>query len=78
MIDYITSHFKWFFKLESASGLILLVSAVIALVLSNSYLSELYFSFLDAHIRIGIRNFGLDLSVLHWINDALMAIFFLL
>jgi NhaA family Na+:H+ antiporter len=76
MIDYITSHFKWFFKLESASGLILLVSAVIALVLSNSYLSELYFSFLDAHIRIGIRNFGLDLSVLHWINDALMAIFF--
>ena len=76
MINYITAPFKWFFKLEAASGLVLLIGAVIALFLSNSYLSENYFDTLNTHILIGTQNFGLDLSVLHWINDALMAIFF--
>ena len=36
----------------------------------------LYFSTLERYLFIGINNFGLKLSVLHWINDALMAIFF--
>ena len=76
MINYITVPFKWFFKLEAASGLLLLIGAAIALFLSNSYLSENYFDTLNTHILIGTQNFGLDLSVLHWINDALMAIFF--
>ena len=76
MINYITTPFKWFFKLEAASGLLLLISAVIALILSNTNLSHYYFSVLSAHILIGTENFGLDLSILHWINDALMAIFF--
>ena len=47
MINYITSPFKWFFKLESASGLVLLISAIIALIISNSSLSSLYFNTLD-------------------------------
>jgi Na+:H+ antiporter, NhaA family len=76
MINYISAPFRWFFKLESASGLILLIAAVIALILSNTSLSNLYFNVLNAHLLIGTQNFGLDLSVLHWINDALMAIFF--
>jgi len=76
MINYITAPFKWFFKLEAASGLLLLVAAVIALIFSNSYLSDLYFNILNSHIRIGSENLNLDLSVLHWINDVLMAIFF--
>ena len=76
MIKYISSPFRWFFKLEAASGLILLFAAVVALVISNSYLSGLYFSTLEKYLFIGINNFGLKLSVLHWINDALMAIFF--
>jgi Na+:H+ antiporter, NhaA family len=76
MINYITSSFRWFFKLESSSGLILLFAAVIALYLSNSNYSELYFQTLNTHIIIGTENFNLDLSVMHWINDALMAIFF--
>ena len=76
MINYITAPFKWFFKLEAASGLILLIAAVVALILSNTNLSYFYFKVLDAHILVGTNNFGLDLSVLHWINDALMAIFF--
>ena len=76
MIYYITAPFRWFFKLEAASGLILLLAAIIALILSNTYLSEYYFAILNSHILIGTKNFGLDLSFLHWINDALMAIFF--
>jgi len=76
MINYITSPFKWFFRLESASGLVLLISAVIALIISNSSLSPLYFNTLEHYLFIGINNFGMQLTVLHWINDALMAIFF--
>ena len=54
----------------------LLISAILALIISNSYLSEIYFETLNKYLFIGINNFGLKLSVLHWINDALMAIFF--
>ena len=76
MINYISKPFKWFFKLEAASGLVLLISAILALIISNSYLSEIYFETLNKYLFIGINNFGLKLAVLHWINDALMAIFF--
>ena len=76
MIHYISKPFRWFFKLEAASGLVLLFAAIIALVISNSDLSDLYFSTLNKYLFLGINNFGLKLSVLHWINDALMAIFF--
>ncbi len=76
MINYLSKPFKWFFKLEAASGLVLLFAAVVALIISNSELSELYFSTLNKYLFVGINNFGLKLSVIHWINDALMAIFF--
>ena len=76
MINYLSKPFRWFFKLEAASGLVLLFSAIVALIISNSNLSELYFTTLNKYLFIGINNFGLKLSVLHWINDALMAIFF--
>ena len=76
MINYISSPFKWFFKLEAASGILLLISAIAALIVSNSELSVYYFETLNKYLFIGINNFGLKLSVLHWINDALMAVFF--
>ena len=76
MINYITAPFKWFFRLEAASGLVLLIGAAAALTISNSDLSEYYFNILNTHLIIGSQNFGLDLSILHWINDVLMAIFF--
>ena len=78
MIKYLSKPFNWFFKLEAASGLILLIAAIFALVISNSNLSELYFQSLEKYLFIGINEFGLKLSVHHWINDALMAIFFFL
>ena len=76
MFKYISSPYKWFFKLEAASGLLLLISAVIALIVSNSAFSNIYFNTLNNYVFIGINNFGLKLSVLHWINDVFMAIFF--
>ena len=76
MINYLSKPFKWFFKLEAASGLVLLFAAIIALIISNSNYSDIYFSTLNKYLFIGINQFGLKLSVIHWINDALMAIFF--
>ena len=76
MINYITKPFKWFFKLESSSGLFLLIAAIIALFLSNSNLNTYYYDILNYHLLIGTQNFGLNLSIHHWINDALMAVFF--
>jgi NhaA family Na+:H+ antiporter len=55
---------------ETAGGLILIATAALALVIANSPLSEDYFLALHAHVG--------PLSVHHWINDALMALFFLL
>jgi NhaA family Na+:H+ antiporter len=76
MINYLSKPFKWFFKLEAASGLVLLIAAILALFISNSDLSDLYFHSLEKYLFIGVNEFGLKLSVHHWINDALMAIFF--
>jgi Na+:H+ antiporter, NhaA family len=76
MINTLSKPFKWFFKLEAASGLVLLIAAIIALVISNSVFKDVYFNTLENYLFIGINNFGLKLSLHHWINDLLMAIFF--
>ena len=76
MINHLSKPFRWFFKLEAASGLVLLFAAIIALIISNSNLSSFYFSTLNKYLFVGINNIGIKLSVIHWINDALMAIFF--
>ncbi len=61
---------KHFFKMESAGGIILVVAAAIAMFVANSPLNAMYQSVLHIYI--------LGMSVSHWINDGLMAIFFLL
>ena len=76
MIRTLSKPFKWFFQLEAASGLVLLIAAIIALVISNSIFSEFYFDSLKHYLFIGVNDYGLKLSVHHWINDLLMAIFF--
>ena len=78
MINYLSKPFKWFFKLEAASGLVLLFAAIIALIISNSVFSNSYFSILNEYLFLGINDFGLKLSVIHWINDGFMALYFLL
>ena len=78
MIQYISKPFKWFFKLEAASGLVLLFAAIIALLVSNSTFNTTYTDVLNTYFLLGFKNFGIKLSILHWINDALMAVFFFL
>ncbi|MBZ9768619.1 Na+/H+ antiporter NhaA [Mesorhizobium sp. CA6] len=55
---------------EAAGGIILMVAAALALIVANSPLAETYFAVLHAYLG--------PLSVSHWINDGLMAVFFLL
>ena len=78
MINVLTKPFKEFFKLESASGLVLLFAATIALLISNSNFEAVYFNTLEKYISLGIGIFSLKLSVIHWINDVLMTVFFFL
>lgn len=70
MIERPRSAMREFVRTESAGGIVLMFAAVAALVVANSPLSEDYFSVLELHIG--------PLSVQHWINDGLMAVFFLL
>lgn len=67
-----------FLKLESSGGIILMIVAILAMVLANSPLSHLYDYLLDTPVEVRIGNFEIAKPLLLWINDGLMAIFFLL
>lgn len=67
-----------FIKKESSSGILLMFATVLALVFSNTALSSLYQSFLHIPMEIRIGPLQLDKSLYHWVNDGLMAVFFLL
>ncbi|MDF2678444.1 MAG: Na(+)/H(+) antiporter nhaA [Bacillota bacterium] len=69
--------FLYFFKSESASGIILLICAIIAIIIANSSFATTYDHILHTYITIGYKQVSLSMSVLHWVNDGLMAIFFL-
>ena len=59
-----------FLSNQAAGGFVLIAAAALALVVANSGLADAYFALLEAHVG--------GLSILHWVNDALMALFFLL
>ena len=65
-------------KAESFSGLLLFVSALIALILSNLPTRELFSAIWDYEIGIISKDFKLVKPLILWINDGLMAIFFFL
>ena len=67
-----------FIKKESASGMLLIFATILALIFSNTMLSPLYASFLHIPVEIRVGALHLDKSLYHWVNDGLMAIFFLL
>ncbi|MEX0893530.1 MAG: Na+/H+ antiporter NhaA [Gemmatimonadota bacterium] len=68
--------FQTFFALESASGLLLLSTAVVALVWANSPWAASYFDLWETHVVVGGGGLVIDKSLHHWINDGLMAVFF--
>jgi len=65
-----------FGRIEAASGIVLLVASVVALIWANSPAADTYRSILDTHLVIELGAFHFDESVLHVVNDGLMAIFF--
>lgn len=68
--------FREFFKHEAASSIILLICAAAALIIANSPLAPAYNDVLHKHVAIGYGKLSLSMSVLHWVNDGLMALFF--
>ena len=66
------------FRHEAASGIVLMLASALALALANSPLAEFYNLLLSVRGSVRIDGFGIDKPMLLWINDGLMAIFFLL
>lgn len=65
-----------FVNKSTTGGIVLFVSAVIALILANSPWKDAYHHFWEYNIKFGVEGYVLDKTLHHWINDGLMAIFF--
>jgi NhaA family Na+:H+ antiporter len=72
------SALRAFLDHEAAGGYALIVAAAAALLVANSPLAEAYFATLDVSLGVAVGPLQLRETVLHWINDGLMAVFFLL
>lgn len=67
-----------FMRLESAGGILLLLSAILAMLIANSPLSGLYDSLLDTTVAVQVGALAINKPLLLWVNDGLMAVFFFL
>jgi Na+:H+ antiporter, NhaA family len=67
-----------FLRLEAASGIVLVVAAGVAMFIANTPLDGLYASLIETPVEIRVGAFGIAKPLLLWINDGLMAVFFLL
>ena len=69
---------KRFLQQESSGGILLLLSAITAIIFANSVFVSLYHDFLNLPVAIRIGDFSIDKTLIHWINDGFMAVFFVL
>jgi len=69
--------FRHFLHLESSGGVFLVLATIIALILANSPAAELVADFWHAHAVVQVGPVTVDETLHHWINDALMSVFFL-
>ncbi|SCY27362.1 sodium/proton antiporter, NhaA family [Basfia succiniciproducens] len=67
-----------FFKMGSASGILLFFFALLAMIFANTSLNNFYFNFLDIPVSVQFGEFMINKTLLHWINDGFMAVFFVL
>ncbi len=72
------SNIERFLKSEATAGLMLMAAAAMALAVANSPLASSYAAFVDLPLTVGAGPFALSKTVLHWVNDGLMAAFFFL
>jgi NhaA family Na+:H+ antiporter len=78
MLATIEEQFEEFIKKESSGGILLVIATLLALLLSNTFMSPVYEYFLHIPVEIRVGSLSLDKSLHHWINDGLMSLFFLL
>ncbi len=76
LIQPVVEPFQRFIHTESAAGILLIVSTVVALMWANSPWSETYFAFRYLQVTVGVGEFVLTDPLVHWINDGLIAMFF--
>ena len=72
----IISPFEEFIHRQTTSGLLLMGSALIAMLLANSFLAGAYLHFIHTPVSIHIAGWSIDMSLHHWVNDGLMTLFF--
>ncbi len=77
-IARVISPIQEFMERASSGGIVLMIATIVALLLANSPLADEYDTLLHAEIGIRVGPFALEESLLHWINDGLMALFFFL
>ncbi|MGA8855177.1 MAG: Na+/H+ antiporter NhaA [Christiangramia sp.] len=75
---YLLLPIKNFIQKQTSVGISLIISAVLAIVIANSPLSGYYHEFWKQEVYVGINEFVISKSLLHWINDGLMSMFFFL
>lgn len=73
-----TKLFSEFFNNEKSSGVVLIISTIISLLLANFFIGDNYLHFWNQEVGFSIGTISLHLSIEHWINDGLMTIFFLM
>jgi NhaA family Na+:H+ antiporter len=78
LIERVLRPFQRFFATAAAGGLVLLACTAVALALANSPWAGAYHHLWELPLTVGVPGFGLTLSLHHWVNDALMAVFFFL
>ena len=74
MIQYISKPLNGFL-IRSCIRISLLFAAIAALIVSNTELYQYYIKILSTYLNLGVGSFGIKLTILHWINDVLMAVF---
>lgn len=77
-IESLSNTFLSFLRSEASGGVILLICAILAVIMANSPWGKTYEHILHTPIAIGFGDYSLEMGLLHWVNDGLMAIFFFL
>jgi NhaA family Na+:H+ antiporter len=73
---YVARPVAEFLRVESASGVVLVVAAIIAMVWANSPWADSYASLWSTEVRLSLGGLEISEDLQHWVNDALMVIFF--
>ncbi len=74
--SFIIQRWKKFIQTDASSGIILVLAAMLALIMANSFFSENYQAFLEFPVSITLGTFAINKPLVLWVNDGLMALFF--